>query len=334
MQEIIVGKEGKEREFKKAVAFSKDAKNLKRVIGLFTIALDDVKFRTQAVDYLVDLYIKMGNYKQAREILKKYGEESNLLSWAKIEIVENNYQASKTYYEQISDKEEKQNVKFALARIEFQLGRYKQGREILESLRYDSKYTVQSIFEECYSYMMDQNYEKGYMILKSMRTNNFKSDQAEDYKSMEFYFSYYLGKMSKQEIEDNLNQGYWIFRLLCDSDTALLKHISYHTEGEKNAGLNPFINMLDLKTLLEEVRKRTSDLNPNHLYLMDQYRFKMDRPIGYVDGIPTNDICVSNILGTDRILTMYPVLLSDEFDREGNSTSERLRRKRDLGRKN
>ncbi len=57
---------------------------------------------------------------------------------------------------------------------------------------------------------------------------------------------------------------------------------------------------------------------------------KMDRPIGYHNNELTNAICVETILGTDVITSMYPILVSDEFDKEGNNTNEDLRRKREM----
>ncbi len=137
----MLGKKGKEIEFKKAVAFSKDQKNgnIKRAIELFKVALENPEYRALSVDYLVQLYIKIGDFSQARKILTKYAEERNMLSWAKLENIELNYQTSKKYYQKINDNDLEQRKKLALARIEFQLGNYKQGRELLNALKYDKK---------------------------------------------------------------------------------------------------------------------------------------------------------------------------------------------------
>ncbi len=181
--------------------------------------------------------------------------------------------------------------------------------------------------------MIEHNYEKGYKTLKLIKTNNFKPDQAKDYEAMNFYFSYFLGKIDTQTIQENLNRRYWIFRLLCDSEQALLKRVNYHKENNKNPMPSYFLNSINLKKLLEEVREKISILNPDSFKLIDRYKFRMDKPIGYEDNQLTYDICVETILGTNKILTMYPVLLSDEFDREGNGTNERIRKKRELNRK-
>ncbi len=333
MQEINFGKRGKEMEFERAVSFSKDSKNIKRAIELFIKALDDPIYRSSSVDYLASLYVKMGDYLHARKILTEYKEETTLLAWAKLETIENNYQESKKYYQMIND-DSKQCIKLNLARLEFQLGNYKQGRKILDTLKYDKKYITQGLFEECFSYMIEHHYEKGYETLKSMKTGRFKPDQAKDYEQMKLYFSYFLGKMDEQEIQENLNRGYWIFRLLWDSDPALLKHISHHKKGGKDAKLSYFINCLDLNILLDEVREKISNLNPNHLNLVNYYSLRMDKPIGYVNENLTNDIRVETILGTNKILSMYPVLLSNEFDKERNRTSQKIKRKRELYEKN
>lgn len=332
MQGIGFGKIGKEMEFKRAVSFSKDSKNIKRSIDLFMVALEDPNYRSLSVDYLVSLYIKMGDSLHAREVLTKYAEEGNMLSWAKLERTENNYQSSKEYYQKINDSSEFP-IDLNLARLEFQLGDYKKGREILETLTQDKRYIIQGLFEQCFSYMQEHNYEKGYEIFKLIRARGLKPDQAMNYEQMRFYFSYFLGKMSDQDIQENLNRDYWIFRLLWDSDPALLKHISHHKEGNKNARVSYFANSLDLRILLGEVRERISELNPMSHNLVDYYKFRMDKPIGYENGQLTNDISVQTILGTDKIISMYPVLLSDEFDRERNGTSQKIKSKRELYRK-
>lgn len=58
------------------------------------------------------------------------------------------------------------------------------------------------------------------------------------------------------------------------------------------------------------------------------YRFKLDSPTWYKGNIITSDLCVVTMIGTKDIITMYPVSLSDEFDKERFSTSEQLKLKR------
>lgn len=72
-------------------------------------------------------------------------------------------------------------------------------------------------------------------------------------------------------------------------------------------------------------------MNSNHFEVSDMYRFKLDTPIGFKGDEITSDSCVVTMIGTKDILTMYPVLLSDEFDKEGFSTSNELMLKRNYG---
>lgn len=69
-------------------------------------------------------------------------------------------------------------------------------------------------------------------------------------------------------------------------------------------------------------------MNANHFEVSDMYRFRLDTPIGYKGDLITSDICVVTMIGTKDIITMYPVSLSDEFDKEGMSTSKELKLKR------
>lgn len=323
-------KNGKEEEFKRAVSFSKDSKNRKRAIDLFTIALEDRNYRVQSVNYLVDLYLKNGNYLQAREILRTYGNESNLFFLAKLENVENNYQKSKYYYQKVNNIHMQQRVKLALARNEFQLGNYEKGRELLDELKEDRRYIVQVLFDKCRSYILEKNYEAGYEILHRLKTDKMVEQQLKEYNDLNVYLSYFLGRIDEYKIEEDSNIGYWQYRFFFDNDKVLLSHIAHHKNARLYPDLTQFINTIDLEKLLDEIRERIPSLNPNRFNWEDRYMFHMDKVIGYVDGTLTNGICVDSVFGTDKILTMYPVLLSDEFDREGNGTSERLRRKREM----
>ena len=72
-------------------------------------------------------------------------------------------------------------------------------------------------------------------------------------------------------------------------------------------------------------------MNANHFELSDMYRFKLDHPIGFVGDDITSDLCVVTLIGTKNIVTMYPVLLSNQFDKEGMSFSKELMLKRTCG---
>lgn len=69
-------------------------------------------------------------------------------------------------------------------------------------------------------------------------------------------------------------------------------------------------------------------MNANHFEISDNYRFRLNSPIGFKGDYITHDLCVVTLLGTKDVITMYPVLLSDEFDKEGVSKSKVLKLKR------
>lgn len=79
---------------------------------------------------------------------------------------------------------------------------------------------------------------------------------------------------------------------------------------------------------MTDARETIEDMNGNHFEFSDMYRFKLDTPIGYKGDLITSDLCVATIIGTKDIITMYPVSLSDEFDKEGLATSKELKLKR------
>lgn len=62
--------------------------------------------------------------------------------------------------------------------------------------------------------------------------------------------------------------------------------------------------------------------------MADYYRFNTGKVIGTFDGKSTQDINVSTIAGTDKIITMFPIRLSDEFNKEGLLENEELKSRR------
>lgn len=92
-----------------------------------------------------------------------------------------------------------------------------------------------------------------------------------------------------------------------------------------------FFKYTDLRKLLYDARKKIENMNSNHFEFSDMYRFRLDTPIGFKGDEITSDLCVVTMIGTKDILTMYTVLLSDEFDKEGFSTNKELKLKKNCG---
>lgn len=120
-------------------------------------------------------------------------------------------------------------------------------------------------------------------------------------------------------------------RLLDKSDAPLLKHLSKHFDQTQKDNNGCFLESLDLKKLLQDAREKITTINGNHFEITDMYRFRLDEPIGFKHNELTNDLCVVTMIGTQDIVTMYPVLLSSEFDREGFSQDKAIALKRKQG---
>jgi len=116
-----------------------------------------------------------------------------------------------------------------------------------------------------------------------------------------------------------------IYRLFNHSDKVLMNHIRRHCNQKLRNTVACFLPHIDIKKLLYEARDRIEDMNANHFEFSDMYRFRLDSLIGYKGDLDTSDLCVATLIDTKDIITMYPVLLSEEFDIEGLATSEELR---------
>lgn len=130
--------------------------------------------------------------------------------------------------------------------------------------------------------------------------------------------------------DNNFNQvnEYALYRLFDRSDKTLLRHIDRHKNQSEKSGNGCFFEHTDTRKLLHDARDIIQNMNANHFEVSDMYRFRLDTPIGFKGNETTSDLCVVTLIGTKDIITMYPVSLSDEFDKEGLSKSKELALKR------
>lgn len=282
----------------------------------FEMAANSFKFRNNALWQIINLDIREGKYHHARKLLEEnYAEYPSSFSkaYGLLENIENNFEASKSYYAP-----KIQNIKYrndnliGMAKLYIQLGDYQDARAIFEFLLSEESYVIQVSIDLVCLNILEQNYEQAFTILNGIDKQKLSEKLLQHYKSLNRYLLYLLGKRRNPS----------------GSKEGLLQHLKIHKDQRNKATKGCFFEDIDLQKLVNEARERIEGLNPNHFEVSDMYRFHMDQPIGFKGEETTNDLCVVTYLESKDIITMYPVKLSDKFDREGMSTSEELKRKR------
>ena len=216
----------------------------------------------------------------------------------------------------------------ALAKLYVQTGDYDVAAKMYQTLQLNPRFYVQStIGLTCLSIFQKKFYDAQQYMMK-IDESKLTPKLMQHYKILNAYIKYFLGQLKVSDNIYNPIKDYMIYRLFDHSEQTLLSHIEKHKNQSEKATNGCFFEDIDIKRLLLDAREIIEDMNGNHFEISDMYRFKLNRPIGYKGKLITSDLCVVTTIGTKDIVTMYPVSLSEKFDKEGFSTSEHLKLKR------
>ena len=283
---------------------------------------------------LIQMDLREGKYAKARNLLRN--NQSDIIEFKQVygllENIENNFEKSKTYYGQCMIDPDMQNISLlAIAKLYIQTGDNEVARKMLETLQLNGNFFVQSTINLVCLNILEGNYRDAYRYLKSINSDHLTPKLMQHYQILEMYLLRNLGKLKKSDNNFDPVKNYMLYRLFDNSEDLLLKHISKHMNQRDKDTNGCFFKYTNLKKLLIDAREKIENMNSNHFEFSDMYRFRLDTPIGFKGEEETRDLCVVTMIGTKDILTMYPVLLSDEFDKEGMSESKELLLKRKQG---
>ena len=298
----------------------------------FEISYNDDNFRIKSLSKLIQIEIREGKYAKAREMLNDNQEiNSPILKqiYGLLENIENNFERSKKYYSECMLTPNMQNKSLlALAKLYIQTGDYDVAAKMYQTLQLNPRFYIQSIIGlTCLSILEKRFYDAQQYLLK-IDESRLTQKLMQHYRILNAYIKYFLGQL---KLSDNIYdpvRDYMIYRLFDHSEQTLLSYIEKHKNQLEKSTNGCFFKYIDIKKLLLDAKEIIENMNGNHFEISDMYRFKLDTPIGYKGELITSDLCVVTMIGTKDIITMYPVSLSDEFDKEGLLTSKQLKHKR------
>ena len=292
-------------------------------------------FRDKSLSKLIQIDLREGKYAKVRELLEENRDNSSIelkQVYGLLENIENNFEASKKYYSQCMIDPDMQNKSLlAISKLYIQTGDNEVARKMMETLQLNSRFNIQSTIGLVCLNILEQNYVDAYKLLNTIDEKRLTPKLSQHYKILNMYSLYFLGKLKSQDNHYDPVRDYMIYRLFDNSEETLIKHISKHMNQADRATNRCFFKCTDLRKLLYDARDAIKNMNSNHFEVSDMYRFRLDTPIGFKGDDITSDLCVVTMIGTKDIVTMYPVLLSEQFDKEGMGTSKQLLLKRNQG---
>ena len=303
----------------------------------FEQAYQDNNFKMDALCKIIHIELREGKYKQARKLLSE-AKESDTLKLKKLygllENIESNYESSRQYYNEcMVDPKFQNKALLALAKLNVQTGDTAIAEKMFETLMLNKKFNVQANINLVCLNILEQNYQDAYRLLLQIDRKRLTPILKHHYNVLNTYLLYLMGNLKEPTSSFKNDQDYIVYRLFDYNDKYLLEHIKKHTNLKYKYAEGCFFKDMDLKKLLYEAKEKIETMNSNHFEVSDMYRFRLDRPIGFKGNEITKDLCVVTMIGSKDILTMYPVLLSDEFDKEKMTYSKQLALKRSRGRK-
>lgn len=299
----------------------------------FNVAKEYNEYKNKAIYYLILIDIKQGNYANARSKLNSTKIPAYLknLLLIKLNTLEYNFEAVKNNCQENMNYIENQPITLLkMANAYKQTGDYDISELMLQTLINTSdKYEFVKL-ELAHLYMMKLDFYAADEILKNIDIRKLFDNQIVSCQTLEMYIKYYLGLLSTKDNIYNPNDCYGKYRIFDQSDEALINHIAKHFIQDENYD-SYFLKYIDIKKVLEEIKDKITSTNSISELNCERYNIKLDSPIGFNGSDMITDISVITIPNDTTILTMFPIKLSSDFDKEGLSTNKTLMKKRVLG---
>lgn len=281
------------------------------------------EFRDKSLLAMAKMDIKEGKFALARQRLNDISNYKSTIvkfTYGLLEMIENNYERSKQYYNEcIENPAFQYNTLLMLARVFMQNGDYEVSRMMLETLRTTVTFYQSATYYLICLNILEEKYNEALDMLRSINLSNTSLLMFKNFTILKLQIEYLLGNLVKESTLPHPNTEYIHSLLLSDSDEILLSHISRHLNQDERYTNGCFFSNLDLKKLLQESRDIIQNMHAQNSGKVDVYNIKMDNPIGYKEDYITNDLSVVASINTKKIITMYPILLSREFNIENNS---------------
>ena len=323
-----------EASYQQAVRYF-ELKDYENARFYFNIAKESIAYRAISLNALILIEIYVTNYQKARNMLEEYKDElyfEYASTYANLEKVEFNLAKSLDIFLDSFSSSENPNKKLGyLADIYIELGEYERARKVLETIKIKPEYIVSANIKIILLNIIEGDYLNAYKLFQKINPNDMNSYF---YNKLKAVIAYHQGSL--MDIKDDLNLYlYYVQRLLSNDDLDLINHImERHVKRSEETDKSYFLNNIDLKKLITNVRSQIKKLNPSFDKTAFVYNLRFPKQIGYSNDLLTNDIKVVTALGTNKIITMYPIILSDKYNQEGLRENKELKLKRGIKWKN
>ncbi len=289
-------------------------------IHLFNLLLG-TNYHDSSCILLSKIYLEVDNYQKAREILSNLPNNipAYLAQKSYLEELEMNFQKALTYFDKLSQFEnDLEKTLYEAVHIKKSLGELETAKNLIELLLDSPKYREKVIHELVGITLVDKNMD----LLTSLPVEHQEFLKRQ---KMDRFFQAVLNP-NNSAIRKPLEKIYMFERYFSENNESLYRHLEKHIEG--NVRDCYFLKYINIPFLVEEATEKMQAINPLFFGFSYQYIIQMEGTVGIVNKQPTKDLIACTFAGNSNIITMYPVLLSNQFNQEGYLTDKTLLLKR------
>lgn len=284
----------------------------------YKIAIQDPKYVSKSIEMLFFINVKEGRYDEARNLLNSnyfIDTDTVIKHLGFLENMEYNFIKSRDYYEEYAKYTIDLAADIGIARSYYQLGEYERALEILKSIK-RRNFDKVALYEVCLLFYVGK-YSEALKKLNKVNISKLETRDKKTYRDILTLLKYKLGLLRDSDITI-----YTYRRLLDSSQNLLISHIKNHFEKDMD------FEGQDMEEFIKMIQDKIESMNAVHYGAADNYNFKISESLGIKSKDNKNGIKVVTHLGSKDIVTIYPIVLSDEFDKEKNSSSQELMLKR------
>lgn len=298
--------------------------NFNEAIRCFNILKTSEGYRDKSLDMLFKIDIALGKYSDVRKnlILSDIEEYRKMALLGRVDVEEYNYGRAKELFDNLYREFPSSPVYLLrLSSISANMGYFEDASKYLEKLMRFSDWKESTLLSMVFLLMYQGKYEDAFLLLKKINKKKISRVFLSRYEKAHALILYHLGKDIRSISVTNNNR--YTINILNGKREELLTHIKSHMNGEEVR----FKSELDVDSLLEKAQELITQVNPSFNYSSNCYKINLDYNIGYNGDKEISGLFIVTLLHTSKIISMYPADFSSEFDREGLSTSQDLRKK-------
>lgn len=299
--------------------------NIEEGIALYEFLLDHSNYNEEVINRLMKIYIQQGSFDLARKVTYKIADEhkpSFFHQLGFLEYIEMNYQAAiQNLEKKIKLDKNQESYIYTLANVQRNLGERRSAKNLYELLLSSRNYGWKAFLSICTLDIENQDYKQLEKRINTVNLNMLKASEKCGYQLFQNILNFYQKGIIDEKVPYAIKQS------IENNEEELLRHIEKHhaTDIDKN---QCFLKYIDLKALIKLAKEQISLTNPCCNATASYYTISTNSIIGMKNDKPTDTFRVVTNWGFPNIITMYPISISEQFNKEGYRENKIILEKR------